>query len=293
MASAGGTLRRAPGCGARSGGAGRELVRAQRARDGLALGGHHGVASSPTCGRSAGLASSARGAPLRPSSDLPHRRTPPALLDGAFSLLAAEGPRRRSAAAERLARRSGGRPGSARSGAADGPHDVRSGSGRPTRAAAAAAARRACTPSFLPLWCPSLVAMAAAGDGGHGGTQRPGHGGGQAAGRACGRGGLRTAASRGGTAPPRRPSSHRQRTARAQGPCKASWRASAAACARPRRTAASGGVRASARGHGERRRPRRLGRRGGRTAAARASQGRPPWCRARWPPWCRGRCRGG
>ena len=91
----------------------------------------------------------------------------------------------------------------------------------------------------------------------------------------------------------RRPSSHRQRTARAQGPCKASWRASAAACARSRRTAASGGVRASARGHGERRRPRRLGRRGGRTAAARASQGRPPWCRARWPPWCRGRCRGG
>ena len=86
------------------------------------------------------------------------------------------------------------------------------------------------------------------------------------------RGGLRTAASRGGTAPPRRPSSHRQRTARAQGPCKASWRASAAACARPRRTAASGGVRASARGHGERRRPRRLGRRGGRTAAARVTR---------------------
>ena len=207
--------------------------------------------------------------PLRRPRLLGPRRAPPALLDGAFSLPAAEGPWRRSAAAERLARRSGGRPGSARSGAADGPHGVRSGSGRPTRAAAAA--RRACTPSFLPLWCPSLVAMAAAGDSGHGGAQRPGHGGGQAAGRACGRGGLRTAASRGGTAPPRRPSSHRQRTARAQGPCKASWRASAAACARPRRTAASGGVRASTRGHGERRRPRRLGRRGGRTAAARVT----------------------
>jgi len=67
---------------------------------------------------------------------------------------------------------------------------------------------------------------------------------------------------------------------------------------RPRRRARVRGVRrravacASARGHGERRRPRRLGRRGGRTAAARASQGRPPWCRAWWPPWCRGRCRG-
>ncbi|KAG2646609.1 hypothetical protein PVAP13_2KG523105 [Panicum virgatum] len=41
---------------------------------------------------------------------------------------------------------------------------------------------------------------------------------------------------------------------------------------RPRRTAASGGVRASARGHGEGRRPRRLGRRGGRTAAARVTR---------------------
>ena len=273
MASAGGTLRRAPGCGARSGRAGRELVRAQRARDGLALGGPHGVASSPTCGRSAGLASSARGAPLRPSSMAPFPSW-----------------RRRDHGGARL-RQSDSR------GGAEAGRAVRGAARRTARTASAAARggprarRRRLGVLVLPrsslsgaplswLWRrPVSAAMAARG--------------GQAAGRACGRGGLRTAASRGGTAPPRRPSSHRQRTARAQGPCKASWRASAAACARPRRTAASGGVRASARGHGERRRPRRLGRRGGRTAAARASQGRPPWCRARWPPWCRGRCRGG
>jgi len=210
------------------------------------------------------------GAPLRPSSMAPFPSR-----------------RRRGHGGARLRQsdsRGGAEAGRAVRGAARRTARTASAAARGGPRAAAAAARRACTPSFLPLWCPSLVAMAAAGDSGHGG--------GQAAGRACGYGGLRTAASRGGTAPPRRPSSHRQRTARAQGPCKASWRASAAACACPRRTAASDGVRASARGHGERRRPRRLGRRGGRTAAARASQGRPPWCRARWPPWCRGRCRG-
>jgi len=50
----------------------------------------------------------------------------------------------------------------------------------------------------------------------------------------------------------------------------------AVACARPRGAMASGGDPGDW-GEGE----------GGRQQ--RASQGRPPWCRARWPPWCRGR----